>query len=53
MDEGSLYDLSAFVVLLLLLAGFLARNKRRATYLIVGAVCLGVGELIAWLAHIH
>ncbi len=51
MDVGSLYDISAFLSVLLVLAGFLARDKRRSRYLLVGAGGLLVAELIIWLAQ--
>jgi hypothetical protein len=51
MDVGSLYDISAYLVVLLVLAWFLARDKHRSRYLLVGAVGLFVGELFIWLAQ--
>ena len=51
MDVRSLYDVSAYLVVLLVLAGFLVRDRRRSHYLLVGAGGLFVGELIIWLAQ--
>lgn len=51
MDVGSLYDVSAYLVVLLVLAGFVAREKRSSRYLLGGAIGLFVGELIIWLAQ--
>ncbi len=51
MDVGSLYDISAYLVVLLVLAGFLTRDKRRLRYLLLGAGGLLVAELIIWLAQ--
>jgi hypothetical protein len=51
MDVRSLYDVSAYLVVLLVLAGFLVRDRRRSRHLLVGAVSPFVGELIIWLAQ--
>jgi hypothetical protein len=51
MEVSSLYDVSAYLAVLLVLAGFLVRDRRRSRYLLVGAGGLFVGEIIIWLAQ--
>ena len=51
MSLSFLYDITALLVLVFVLAGSLDRNKRRSGYLLLAAVGLFVADLVLWLVY--